>query len=92
LLSKYNTSPSLLITTTFPEYKLLPWKFEVCPKDYWNKVENQRNFMNWATEQLNIKEPSDWYKITQKVRKFRENSKFQGFSKNWRGISTVHIL
>jgi hypothetical protein len=30
-------------------------------------MENQRKFMNWAAEQLGIKEPSDWYKTTVKV-------------------------
>jgi hypothetical protein len=33
----------------------------------WKDVKNQRNFMNWAAEQLNIKEPSDWYTKSAKV-------------------------
>jgi hypothetical protein len=55
--------------SVFPEYNLLPWKFAVCPSNFWNKTENQRKFMSWAAEQLNIKEPSDWYSISLKVRK-----------------------
>jgi hypothetical protein len=54
----------------FPEYNLLPWKFAKCAQHFWRKAENQRKFMEWAAQQLNIKEPSDWYSIGQKVRKF----------------------
>jgi hypothetical protein len=70
LLSKYNYSPSALITSIFHEHELLPWKFTRSSLNFWNKVENQRNFMNWASQQLGIKEPSDWYTVTKKVRKF----------------------
>jgi hypothetical protein len=69
LLNKhYNGSPSLLISSVFPEYQLLPWKFSVVPHNFWSNTENQKTFMNWAAKQLNIKEPSDWYNITVKVR------------------------
>jgi hypothetical protein len=30
-------------------------------------MKNQRKFMDWAGNQLNIKEMSDWYNITTKV-------------------------
>jgi hypothetical protein len=73
LLHYYNNSPYLLITSIFPEYNLLPWKFTVAPNNFWSNIDNQRKFMNWAGEQLKIKEPSDWYKITAKVR----NSKIE---------------
>jgi hypothetical protein len=77
LLSKYyNNSPSSFITSVFPEYQLLPWKFTVCNHNFWKHVENQRKFLIWAGEQLGIKESSDWYKITVKVRRnFMEISK-----------------
>jgi hypothetical protein len=69
LLSKYyNHSLSLLISTIYPETQLLPWKFTDRPKDFWGVSENQQKFIKWAAEQLNIKEPSDWYKVTVKVR------------------------
>jgi hypothetical protein len=74
LLKYYKNSPSLLISTTFPEHRLLPWKFTVCSENFWNNIENQRKFMNWAAEQLNVKQPSDWYTVSAKVRKFSENS------------------
>jgi hypothetical protein len=70
LKNYYNSSPSLLITTIFPENQLLPWKFTACPHNFWSNIENQRKFMNWAAEQLNVKKPSDWYSKSVKVRKF----------------------
>jgi hypothetical protein len=36
--------------------------------NYWEDVNNQKKFVNWAASQLHIKDMSDWYKITRKVR------------------------
>jgi hypothetical protein len=47
-----------------------PSVFENKPPSFWRDLNNQKKFMNWAAEQLNIKEPSDWYATTKKVRKF----------------------
>jgi hypothetical protein len=52
----------------YPEYNWLPWKFVSCPKNFWHNVKNQRNFMDWASTQLNVKDMNDWYKVTKKVR------------------------
>jgi hypothetical protein len=72
LNSYYNGSPSLLITTIFPEYGLLPWKFTCGPRKYWDNLENQRKYMDWAAQQLGIKKPSDWYSVSFAVRNFLE--------------------
>jgi hypothetical protein len=80
-LTHYKDSPSLLITNVFPEYNLLPWKFTTCPKDFWNKVENQKTFFDWAAQELGVKEYNDWYKVDVKVKeRLSQNSKLQGFS------------
>jgi hypothetical protein len=67
LLKKYNGSTSLLLSAIYPEYEWLPWKFDRCPVSFWDDVNNQRKFVDWAEKQLNIQEMSDWYKITAKV-------------------------
>jgi hypothetical protein len=67
LLQYFHGSPSLLIMSIFPEYKLLPWKFSVSPRNFWNKIENQKTFLDWAAQQLNIKQPSDWYTVSSQV-------------------------
>jgi hypothetical protein len=69
LTGKYNNSPSLLLSTVYPEYDWLPWKFGRCPQHFWDDVNNQRKFMEWTTKELQIKEMSDWYKVTAKVNK-----------------------
>jgi hypothetical protein len=66
LVLKYKDFSSLF-STLFPEYKWLPWEFTAVPITHWEDVNNQIKWMKWAEKQLNIKEPSDWYKITHKV-------------------------
>jgi hypothetical protein len=63
----YNGSPSRLLSTLYPEYDWLPWKFDRCPNKFWENVNNQRKFMEWATKELNIKDMSDWYTVSVKV-------------------------
>jgi hypothetical protein len=69
LLKKYNGSIAVLLSTMYPKYDWLPWRFEMCPRGYWDDVNNQIKFINWVSKQLNIKQMSDWYKITHKVLK-----------------------
>jgi 5-hydroxyisourate hydrolase-like protein (transthyretin family) len=61
------SSPPKLLAKLYPEYEWLPWKFEKCPKNYWDDVNNQKKFIDWAGKQLNIKEMTDWYNVTRKV-------------------------
>ena len=65
----------LLLSKVFPEYEWLPWKFLHSPLNFWNDVEWQKKFVNWAGKELNIKEMSDWYKINAKVGKVWEKSR-----------------
>jgi hypothetical protein len=53
----------------YPDYKWLPWKFDVCPRNFWEDMKNQKWFVDWASKQLNIQEFSDWYNVTFKVLK-----------------------
>ena len=56
-----------LLTEVYPEYDWLPWKLEQCPKFYWNNRKNVHKFVHWASNELNVKELSDWYKIPSSV-------------------------
>jgi hypothetical protein len=67
LNSKYKASPSLLLSTVYPDYDWLPWKFAKSAQNYWNDMKNQRKFLDWAAKQLKIKEMSDWLKVTTHV-------------------------
>jgi hypothetical protein len=67
LLSLYNWSPALLLSSVYNDYIWLPWKFSHVAKGFWNDVNNQREFLNWVATQLNYKDTTDWYKITTEV-------------------------
>ena len=57
-----------MITSIFPDYKWLPWKFNQIPKGYWNDESNIKEYMNWLSEKLNIKTMEDWYKVSTEVK------------------------
>ena len=56
-----------LLATAYPEYEWLPWKFSEKPKHLWQDEGNKRKFIEWIATQLNIKDESDWYKVSTKV-------------------------
>ena len=68
LLSKYNNSILYLLSKLFPEQDWLPWKSPSCPPSYWDNVNNQRKFLEWAKTELKIKNNNDWYKKSEKVK------------------------
>jgi hypothetical protein len=74
ILHKYNCSPALLLSTVYSEYEWLPWKFDISPQNYWGNVNNRKKFMEWAAQQLNIKDMADWYKVSQKVPNTKNSS------------------
>jgi hypothetical protein len=65
--NKYNNSPFLLLSTVYPEYGWLPWKFDKHPTNFWENVNNQRKYLDWAGNELGIKDMSDWYKVSLEV-------------------------
>jgi hypothetical protein len=66
LIEKYE-HPHKLLSSLYPQKEWLPWKFSQLPSNYWDDVNNQIKFMNWAAKELKIKEMSDWYNVTTKV-------------------------
>ena len=67
LRSKYNGSISLLLSTAYPEYEWLPWKFVQAPKKFWADNNNKKMFLQWAGKQLGIKDYADWYNVSTQV-------------------------
>jgi hypothetical protein len=67
LLDKYDWSPSLLLSNVYKEHEWLPWKFAVCPQNFWDDKINQKKFLDWLGKQLKIKHLSDWYNVSLKV-------------------------
>ena len=53
-----------LLREAYPEYNWLPWRFEICPRHYWDDIGNVRKYMDWAGKELNIREMSDWQRVS----------------------------
>jgi hypothetical protein len=67
LLGKHNYSRIRLLSSVYPEYEWLPWKFQGTTRKYWEDINNQRKFLDWAAKQLNISDLSGWYNVTLNV-------------------------
>lgn len=66
LLRKLGRSPSKIVQHIYPDYHWELYKFECLPHGYWQSQRNINHFMKTLKVQLEIKEMSDWYKITAK--------------------------
>jgi hypothetical protein len=58
----------MLLASVYPEYNWLPWKFSQCPKNFWDSIENQKKFVEWAAKELKINEKDNWYRVTYNVK------------------------
>jgi hypothetical protein len=63
-----------MLTTVYPDLEWLPWKFDKCPRHYWEDLKNQRKFLNWLGKELNINNFEEWYKVNKQVGNFPEFS------------------
>ena len=64
LIIKYNDSPYQLLSSVYPEYEWLFWKFTRSPNNHWNIKENQLQYMNSLQKILGYRKIDDWYKVT----------------------------
>ena len=87
LLQLHNDSLFEVLSSIYPQYEWMQWRFKhcKCPQNFWNNIENQRKYIEWAGKELNIKEMSDWYKISNEVKKKikKKMCLFQGFEESW---------
>ena len=47
----------------YKDYNWFEWKFKSVDSGFWIKKENQKKFINYLAEQLNIRNWEDWYKV-----------------------------
>ena len=66
-MSLYKGSPYKLISTVLTEYKWLPWKTTSVTAGHWKDINNQRQFLDWLSVELNLNNKEDWYNITSNV-------------------------
>jgi len=70
LLDKYNDSVLRLLETVYPEFRFDPLKFPKAPASYWNRLENQKRFLDELALKLGfdpVNEKERWYKVTPQV-------------------------
>jgi hypothetical protein len=64
LTNIYNGSPIDFITSVYPEYEWVEWKFNRPRQGYWDNEKNHNIFASWLGKQLGYTKPEDWYKIS----------------------------
>jgi hypothetical protein len=60
----WNSSAIGAVKECFPAYDWKDWLFQTTPRRDWHDPENHRQYMKWLGEQLGIKDPSGWYRVT----------------------------
>jgi len=65
LLHHYQGSPTKALQHIYPDHDWQLWKFKCTPKGYWDKLFNQREYLDWLEQQFGYKCKEDWYKVTQ---------------------------
>ena len=67
LLQLHNDSLLQLLSSLYPDYEWLPWKFHKSPKNFWDDLRNIRKFMDFSGKELGIKEMNDWHNVSNQV-------------------------
>jgi len=64
LLHHWRDSAISAVEDTYRDFDWKEWLFKVAPRRYWHDRRNHRTYMQWFGERLGIREPSDWYHVT----------------------------
>lgn len=88
LLIYYGNSHIKLLMSVYNDYNWLPWKFTKLPQGYWKDIENRKNFMNYLSTQLKIKDYTEWYNVT-----FHEISQYggEGLTDQYKSIAELFM-
>jgi hypothetical protein len=44
----------LALSTIYPSIDWQPWKFANVTRDFWTNLENQRKFLDWIAEKMDL--------------------------------------
>ena len=55
----YDGSPYSALSALYPEAKLLSWKFNRIPKDYFANIENVQKYVDWLVVETKVRSASD---------------------------------
>lgn len=65
LQNHYGGSPSALLSKMYPEYPWKWWLFTRTSPGLWEKIENQREFIEWiGSSVLNVQHWEQWYDVS----------------------------
>lgn len=65
LVERYRNSHMELLKAVFPEYDWLPWRFSNTPRKTLASEEILNKAILFTEDSLNIKTPTDWYRISE---------------------------
>jgi len=71
LLHHWHDSAISAVEDTYRDYDWKEWLFKMAPRRFWQDRKNHRVFMQWFGQRLGLREPSDWYHVTNQD--FRDN-------------------
>ena len=70
LLERYSYSLFKILTSVYPDYEWLPWKFTRIPENGWK--EGAKQFMDMVTKELKMNTLDDWYNVSKEdIKKFK---------------------
>lgn len=64
LLHHWHDSAIYAVEESYRDYDWKEWLFNITPRHFWQDPKNHRQYMQWLGETLGIREPSDWYRVT----------------------------
>jgi hypothetical protein len=64
LLQKYKHSLPRALMATYPYHKWQMWRFKAVPARWWDNMTNQREYMDWVKQELNIADMGKWHAVT----------------------------
>ena len=60
----YGDSLLKALQAVYPEHKWMIWRFKVVSPNFWENLENQRDFFDWMALKCGFKTMDDWYNVT----------------------------
>jgi len=87
VLARSGGSLQSALKRAFPEQQWQPWRFiRVSVPRFWESARNTENYLRWVSEQLGIKQTSDWMRVsTKQLRALHGES----LIKKWGGLEQL---
>jgi hypothetical protein len=60
----WNSSPVMALRDVFPDYDWKEWLSRSTSQRFWQKISNQRRYIDWLGRQLGFADWKDWYQVT----------------------------